>query len=541
MIIMAVLKHITIKNGNYTDALDYLLFQHNEETKKPILDEKGRRILREEYYIDGINCEAMLFDQECEKLNQQYHKNQSYDEIKSHHYIISFDPKDKDERGLTGEKAQALGVEYAQKYFPGHQALIVTHTDGYNNSGNIHVHIVINSLRKYNVEPQDFMERPCDSKAGYKHHLTKDYLRYLKKSLMEMCLRENLNQIDLLSPAKDRVTEKEYWASRRGQKALDKRNDYIRDAGLKPRMTVFQTQKQYLRDAILNTAVVANSFEEFRRLLYEKYHITLNEKRGRLSYLHPERNKNISDRALGSGYTKDSILEMINEKRSVSESVKGKEVLYSATQFPEDISTILFASSNLRLVIDLQNCVKAQQSKAYERKVKISNLQEMAKTILYIQENNYDTKEDLQASYEEVSQKLSAARASLKDTEKKLREVNEQIHYTGQYLSYKSLHTQFIKVRNKKKFRQEHTPELELYDAAVKFLKEKYQNGKIPSMKALKAEKEKLEIQRSAQKETYSYFKDYQNELRTVCSNVDAIFETELAKDTVRAIYPNLS
>lgn len=85
---------------------------------------------------------------ECEKLNAQYHKNQNYDDIKSHHYILSFDPKDKDDHGLTGEQAQVLGMEYAKKNFPGHQALVCTHMDGHNGSGNIHVHIIINSLRK---------------------------------------------------------------------------------------------------------------------------------------------------------------------------------------------------------------------------------------------------------------------------------------------------------------------------------------------------------------------------------------------------------
>lgn len=156
---MAVLKHIASKNADYSQIMDYMLFQHDKFTMKPVLDENGRMILREEYYIDGINCEPMLFDKECEKLNAQYHKNQNYDDIKSHHYILSFDPKDKDDHGLTGEQAQALGMEYAKKNFPGHQALVCTHMDGHNGSGNIHVHIIINSLRKLDVEQQPFMER----------------------------------------------------------------------------------------------------------------------------------------------------------------------------------------------------------------------------------------------------------------------------------------------------------------------------------------------------------------------------------------------
>lgn len=111
----------------------------------------------------------------------------------------------------------------------------------------------------------------------------------------------------------------------------------------------------------------------------------------------------------------------------------------------------------------------------------------------------------------------------VKATEASLKSMNQQIHYTGQYLANKPFFARMLKSRNKKKFRQEHQTELELYEAAVKFLKEENPDGKIPSMKSLKSEKEKLTLQRAAQYETYKYFKEYQKELRTVCSNVHSI------------------
>ena len=164
---MAIIKHIAIKSGNYTGAIHYLLFQHDEFTQEEIVDDYGVPVLREEYYFDGINCEPYAFDYECADLNRRFHKNCSRDEIKQHHYIISFDPKDVTECGLTDEKAQALGMEYAKKNFPGHQMIVCTHTDGHNKSGNIHVHIVMNSLRKEDVDRKAFIEREIDSKAGY--------------------------------------------------------------------------------------------------------------------------------------------------------------------------------------------------------------------------------------------------------------------------------------------------------------------------------------------------------------------------------------
>ena len=220
MIFVAVIKHIASKNADYGESERYLIFQHNEYTQKPVLDENGHMILRDEYYLDGLNCDPFTFASECQELNSYYHKNQNFNEIKSHHYIISFDPKDRDECGLTGERAQQLGLTFAKKNFPGHQALICTHTDGHNESGNIHIHIVINSIRKYDVPEEPFMEYACESKAGYKHHLSTAYLTHLKQEVMDMCQKEGLHQVDLLTPAERKITEKEYWAQRRGQKNL---------------------------------------------------------------------------------------------------------------------------------------------------------------------------------------------------------------------------------------------------------------------------------------------------------------------------------
>lgn len=241
---MAILKHVAGKSADYGAALDYLKYEHDEVLKKPLLDANGNWVLRRDILLEGINCEPELFDVECEMLNAQYHKNQNYNEIKTHHYLISFDPADKDECGLTGEQAQAIGMEYVKANFPGHQALVCTHLDGHNGSGNIHVHIVINSLRKLDVPQQPFMERLIDYKAGYKHHLTKDYLKHLQQSLMNICLRENLNQVDLLSPSVNKITQQEYYAKQRGQINLDKLNAELIAEGFRQHRDQFVAEDQ---------------------------------------------------------------------------------------------------------------------------------------------------------------------------------------------------------------------------------------------------------------------------------------------------------
>lgn len=392
---MAIIKHIANKNANYREAIDYMKYEYDEHSQKPLPDKFGNLRLRDEFILEGINCNPETFDIECKKLNKSYNKNQRYDEIKSHHYIISFDPLDQIDNGLTKEKAQALGMEFTRKHFPGHQAIVCTHTDGHNGSGNIHVHIVINSLRKFDVAPQDFMERPCDSRAGCKHHLTKDYLICLKKSLMEMCIRENLNQVDLLTDSEAKISEQEYWAAHRGQEKLDKLNDEITANGLTPMETKFQTQKQFLRDAIDDISSYATSPEMFREELQKNYHISLTESRGRYSYLHPDRSKNITGRALGTRYEKEFLLARFeeniklaeilqheqltnaenrnnkketlredmpktatNEKDIFAESNGRRSTIYdSSYDYENDPVAILYIHSHLRLVVNLQEGV----------------------------------------------------------------------------------------------------------------------------------------------------------------------------------------
>ena len=278
---MAVLKHIKSRNANYSDALEYLLFQHDEKSGKVIYDDLGRKLLREEYYMDGLNCEPMAFDVECKRTNAIFHKNQNHKDIKSHHYIISFDPKDAVECGLTGQRAQELSMELTRKIFPGYQVLVITHTDGGNHSGNIHTHIVINSVRKYDAPREGYMTQPGDHKAGRKHRSTNKFLEHFKKEVMEMCEREGLHQIDLLSPAPEKVTEAEFRTRANGQKKMEQMNQAIKKEGLTPTATVFQTQKDFLRKAIKECSRGTRSFEEFQDLLLEDYNISVISQRGR--------------------------------------------------------------------------------------------------------------------------------------------------------------------------------------------------------------------------------------------------------------------
>ena len=555
---MAVLKHLASKSSNYGAVLTYLLYDHDEKSGRVLRDENGNRILRKEYWINGINCDPFLFDAECTKLNNEFHKNQKNEEIKSHHYILSFDPQDVIENELTGEKAQALGLAFAKKNFPGHQVLVCTHTDGSNHSGNIHVHIVFNSLRMLDVEDPRFAERTCDTKAGYKHHVSRNYFNNLLQDVMDLCQREGLHQVNLLASAEQKVSDREYRAAQRGQEKLDARNREILDAGATPRRTKFQTQKQNLRDAISECVDESTSYEQFRSLLFSRYQVKVKESRGRISYLLPDREKPVRGRALGADYEKETILQRLEQNLADWPDRKGHKI--NQDNFEKEVTAdnstdldgsqnielmdnqdadpfagydleanpilgVLFIQSDLKLVTDLQTCIKAQVSLAYKQKVQLSNLQMLAHTVAFVQENHLGTPEELDQKRKIASKQLQQAEDTLRSTKENLRQINERIHYTGQFLATRDTFHQMINAHNKEKFRNEHADEIDRYQKARDILRSHTPKGKFPSLKCLQTRKtELLEIQKAQSVELENMRKN-ERTISVAAQNVRYILE----------------
>ena len=523
---MAVLKHIKSRNANYSDALEYLLFQHDEKSGKVLYDDLGRKLLREEYYIDGLNCEPMAFDVECKRTNAIFHKKQNQKDIKSHHYIISFDPKDAVKCGLTGQRAQELSMKLTRKIFPGYQALVVTHTDGDNHSGNIHTHIVINSVRKYDAPREDYMTQPGDHKAGRKHRSTNKFLEYFKKEVMEMCEREGLHQIDLLSPAPEKVTEAEFRARARGQKKIEQMNQAIKKEGLTLTATVFQTQKDFLRKAIKECSRIARSFEEFQNLLLEDYNISVISRRGRYRYLHPDRNQRITEKALGTDYGREYLEGLfVRNAKMLHASTEKSEEHFVAADYHINSMAVFYCHTQSRLVKDMQMNVKAMQNEAYARKVKIGNLQQMANTLIYIQEHGYDTRQELEVDMEDARDNLRQAQKSAETLNAELKTLNSQIHYTGQYFASKGIYAEFMKAKLKGKFRHEHASEIRDYEEARDWLQHFYPEGKMLPLKTLKVRKDKMLKRINDQKVVVSKRRERCTELEIILHNTDMILK----------------
>lgn len=545
---MAIIKHLSSKSANYGRAVEYLMYEQDRLTNRSIEDENGRLIMRENFIIDSLDCNVSTFDAECKMLNNRYHKNQKYNDIKSHHYIISFDPKDSKEGRLTIQDAQQIGMEYAERNFPGHQAIVCTHDDGEHGNGNIHVHIIFNSLRKRDVKRKYFMERKIDCRAGYKHHLTDKYLEYLKIDLMDVCKRKKLHQVDLKTPAKRRITEKEYWAKERGKEAKG---------------DSFRTNKDILRSAIEYAFTRSKSEKEFAYILKDKYNITFKISRGRYSYILPNRQKAIRGRTLGTDYTEEYLRGRFkenarNKKRdSVKNNARIRAGKPTKNRVPIEHSTPDLATSNLEklesvkrrnvkyppaftmdtrlpLVRDLQISAITTTNRAIDRGIKITNLKEMAETIIYMEEHGIKTREALDNAYQNTRDKLYNARSALKSSENSIDAINEQIHYTGQYLVNKDVYNAYTKARNKERFRFEHRTEIVLYEAAQRYIKEhieegtlpsrayiKVAPGKTPTLNMLKSTRDKLIKKQQPIRARYNSAKNEEKCLYAIKRNVD--------------------
>ena len=444
---MATLKHLGSKNADYGAAEQYLLFEHDEFTMKPVLDENGRLIPREDYRLSTLNCGGEDFAVACMRSNLRYEKNQRREDVKSHHYIISFDPRDGPDNGLTVDRAQALGEQFCKEHFPGHQALVCTHPDGHNHSGNIHVHIVINSLRIEEVPFLPYMDRPADTKAGCKHRCTDAALRYFKSEVMEMCHREGLYQIDLLNGSKNRVTDREYWAQKKGQAALDKQNAPMIAGGITPRQTKFETNKEKLRQTLRKALATAASFDEFSSLLLREG-VTVKESRGRLSYLTPDRTKPITARKLGGDFDRTAVLAVLeqNAQRGVTVRYTPQHQAARAAEQTAAIPEYLHAGKgrlqgektgkidprqdSVQRLVDIEQKMAEGKGKGYERWAKIHNLKQAAKTLTIYQQYGFSSPEQLEAAVATAYQEMRQTSGELKALETKLqgkRELRQQV------------------------------------------------------------------------------------------------------------------
>ena len=529
---MATFKHISSKNADYGAAEAYLTFEHDEFTMKPTLDENGRLIPREDYRISSLNCGGEDFAVSCMRANLRYEKNQKREDVKSHHYIISFDPRDGTDNGLTVDRAQELGEQFCKEHFPGHQALVCTHPDGHNHSGNIHVHIVINSLRIYEVPLLPYMDRPADTREGCKHRCTNAAMEYFKSEVMEMCHREGLYQIDLLNGSKNRVTDREYWAQKKGQAALDKQNAPMIADSITPRQTKFETNKEKLRQTLRKALATAASFDEFSSLLLQEG-VTVKESRGRLSYLTPDRTKPITARKLGDDFDRAAVFAVLEQN-----AARAAEAPARSPDPPRTIKDRLQVAraeiaapkqDGVQRLVDIEQKMAEGKGRGYERWAKIHNLKQAAKTLSVYQQYGFTSPEQLEAAVDTAYQKMRQTSGELKALETKLQGKKKLQRQVLAYAQTKAARDGLRAQKSEKAraaYRQAHESDFIIADAAARYFKA-HGITKLPARKALQAEIEQLISEKDGLYNTYHEQKQRFKELQTVKRNIDQILRRD--------------
>ena len=258
--------------------------------------------------------------------------------------------------------------------------------------------------------------------------------------------------------------------------------------------------KQKLRFAIDKNIVLAKDFDDFLRLMQEAGYEVKNGKY--ISFRAEGQERFTRSKTIGDNYTEERIRERISGKRGRILPTERK---------------------GISLIIDIQNSIKAQQSKGFEHWAKVNNLKQAAKTLNYLTENNLLQYSNLESKVAELRAAFSANSESLKAVEGRLREIQPLIKNLDNYRKLKPVWEEYSNTKHKPVFREKHQAELMIFESARKALMEYYGEQKWDSLKSLQAEKSRLTAEQDRLYAERERIKKQLKEVETVKGNVDKL------------------
>ena len=212
-------------------------------------------------------------------------------------------------------------------------------------------------------------------------------------------------------------------------------------------------------------------------------------------------------KTLGADYTEEAVRERIAGRRT------------KVAKAPRE-------QRGVSLLIDIENSIKAAQSKGYEQWAKIHNLKQAAKTMNFLTEHKIEQYADLVSRIEEMSAESGQAADALKNAEKRLAEMAVLIKNVSTYQKTKPVYDAYRKARNREKYRAGQEQAIILHEAAVRSLKAAG-IAKLPNLAALQSEYEALQAQKEALYADYGKLKKKVREYDIIKQNIDSILQAD--------------
>lgn len=368
---------------------------------------------------------------------------------------------------VSPEVAHEIGKQFADEWLKGKYEYVIA---THIDKGHCHNHIIFNA-----VNFADY----------HSYRSNKRTYRELRLLSDEICKEHGLS---VIPPSQSKGMDyKEYTEAKKGT-----------------------SWKQKLKQTIDRLVITAKDYDEFLKLMQEAgYEI----KTGKyISFRAEGQERFTRAKTIGENYTEERIKERIQgrnpRKRRMQTERKG-----------------------ISLIIDIQNSIKAQESKGYEHWAKINNLKEAAKTLNYLTENNLLQYADLESKVEDIHSSYERTGEELKRVEARLRGVQPLIKNISNYQRLKPVYEAFQKAKDKTAFRAKHEAELVIFEAAKSTLLAIRGDGKLPSLKSLQAEQDQLTEEQQRLYDERASLKKQGKQIDTIKANVDSYLSPAASKD----------
>ena len=368
---------------------------------------------------------------------------------------------------VTPELAHEIGKQFADEILGGKYEYVLT---THIDKDHVHNHLIFNAV--------DFVD----------YHAYKSYKRiyYDMREVSDRLCKEN--SLSVIPPSQNKgMGYKEYTEAKRGT-----------------------SWKQKLKQTIDRLVITAKDYDDFLRLMQEAgYEI----KTGKyISFRAEGRERFTRSKTIGENYTEERIKERIagrTPRRSQRQTT------------PKGIS----------LIGDIQERIRLIDSKGYEHKAKLTILKEAARTLNYLTENNLLQYADLEKKVEDVHGSYDRTGKELKDVEARLREVQPLIKNISNYQRLKPVYDAFQKTKDKPGFKAKHEAELVIFEAARSTLLAMQGDEKLPSLKTLQAEQQRLLEEQQRLYDERAKLKKEARLIDTMKANVDIFLKPSVVQE----------